>query len=60
MDHHEEHTKRGQTITKQEMVVRGPNGEYRPMDFQPAFDVLKSVGLDRHITEDERRFLQVQ
>ena len=29
-------------------------------DFQPAFDVLKELNLDRHISEEERKFLGVQ
>ena len=28
-------------------------------DFQPAFDVLKSLNLDQYITEEERNFIGV-
>ena len=57
---HEERTEGTQVISTEELVVRYPDGECRPMDFQPAFDVLKSMNLDCHISEEERRFLQVQ
>lgn len=60
MEHYEEHQDGRTIVTKQELVVRCPEGEYRPMDFQPAFDVLKAMNLDCHISDEERRFLQVQ
>ncbi len=43
-----------------ELVVRTPEGEYKPMDYQLAYDVLKSLNLDHHINEEERRLFQVQ
>ncbi len=60
MEHYEEHREGTTIITKQELVVKGPEGEYRPMDFQPAFDVLKAMNLDCYISDEERRLLQVQ
>lgn len=60
MEYYEEHPQSTTIITQQELVIKGPEDEYRPMDFQPAFDVLKSMNLDCYISEEERRFLQVQ
>ena len=51
MNHHEE---------RKEVFVIAPNGEKKPLDLQPAFDVLKNLNLDHHISEEERRALQVQ
>lgn len=60
MAFYEEHTE-GRTVIKQEgLVITNEQGDRVPMDFQPAFNVLKSVGLDVYISEEERRFLQVQ
>ncbi len=60
MEHYEEHQEGRTIITKQELVIKSPDGEYRPMDFQPAFNVLKAMNLDFYIDKDEREFLQVQ
>ena len=60
MEHYEEHHEGRNVIFHQELVITNENGERIPIDFQPTFDVLKSVGLDKHISENERRFLHLR
>lgn len=60
MEFYEEHTE-GETIIRQEkLVITNEQGEQVPMNFQPAFNVLKSLGIDGYVSEEERKFLQVQ
>ncbi len=60
MEFYEEHTE-GETIIRQEkLVITNEKGEQVPMNFQPAFNVLKSLGIDGYVSEEERKFLQVQ
>lgn len=60
MAYYEEHTEGVHVSKQEELVVTNEKGERVPMNFQPAFDVLKSLNLDQHISEDERRFLRVE
>lgn len=60
MEHYEEHHEGRNVIFHQELVITNENGERIPIDFQPTFDVLKSVGLNKHISENERRFLHLR
>ena len=60
MCHYEEHEESRKVITHQGLVITDYHGQQIPMDFQPAFDVLKDLNLDRYINEDERKFLRVQ
>ena len=50
MNHHEE----------KELFVITPDGKKKPLDLQPAFDVLKDLNLDQYVSDEERRALQVQ
>lgn len=42
------------------LFVITPSGEEKPLNLQPAFDVLKDLHLDQNISDEERKFLRVQ
>lgn len=60
MANYEEHEEHRVVYTSQELVFNNLDGGYTPIQFQSTFDVLKELDLDKHISEDERRFLRVQ
>jgi len=45
---------------ERQVGVTNDQGIFTPVDFQTAFDVLKELNLDRHVSQEDKEFLGVQ
>jgi hypothetical protein len=47
-------------VRTEKLFVMNEQGQEVPITFQGTYDVLKDLNLDQYVSDEERKFLQIQ